>query len=403
MFSFDKELEMFKKLDYEGCEETMTKEKALGFYILVSQKYFKEKAEGKITEQTSDTAMKKIKDDFVATCYRLKNYELGDDFFKNASRVAKFYRHRGQMLGIDTSFITEEMTGEEIFDQWVEVFFKKVEPLLLNPALGEWMISADMTKSEMFWSFLSGSGGYLALETAYRYGFDPVGVFKKTGNEDHLSTWTYRDEGYLFTKWRDDQFKQRIAKAKNILVLGAGGMPEIRRTGYFEETDAWKNQNFFACDQDPRIDFDFLMNDFPKEARERIDYRKVNISEMLGMMAKEGRKFDLIYVKGVVSFMMSSFSPLTQAVMGLLEPGGEFMFDMQLVHFVMARDALYFGWGGGDSVAKIELLPLDKAENFVNGVMGDLKIPKEQVSKPIVMRDPIYNDPYGAIFIVTKR
>ena len=77
MFNIDKELETFQKLNYDGCEETMSKEKALGFYIPVSQKYFKEKAEGYITEQTSEQAMKKIKDDFFGTCYRLKKDELG--------------------------------------------------------------------------------------------------------------------------------------------------------------------------------------------------------------------------------------------------------------------------------------------------------------------------------------
>ena len=92
----------------------------------------------------------------MKTAYRLKKVELGAEFFRNRRKVAEFYTHRGQMLGIDTSFIKVKMTGDEIFEQWVEAFWKKVEPLLLNPALGEWMFAADMTKSEMFWSFLSG-------------------------------------------------------------------------------------------------------------------------------------------------------------------------------------------------------------------------------------------------------
>ena len=340
MFSIENELETFKMLNYDGCEESMTKEKALGFYIPVSQKYFREKAEGKITEQTSENAMWKIKEDFYGTCYRLKDYELGDEFFENRRMVAEFYEHRGRMLGIGTDFIKVKMTGPEIFEGWIDAFWKKVEPLLLNPALGEWMFASDMTKSEMFWSFLTGSGGYLALETAYRWGFDPVGVFKRALDEDHLSAWTYRDEGYLFTKWRDDQFMREIIKANNVLSLGAGGMPEIRRTGYLESYGFDPNQKFYACDSDPRIDFDFLMNEYPDGIRQKIDYQKIGISEMLGRAAKEGLKFDLIYIKGVISFMKDALRPLTMAAMELLNPGGKFMFDMQLSHYVMARDAL---------------------------------------------------------------
>ncbi|MBR1875467.1 class I SAM-dependent methyltransferase [Candidatus Saccharibacteria bacterium] len=402
MFNIKNELTMFKQLDYPGCEDSMSKKKAIEFYIPVSQKYFREKAEGHITDQTTDATMQKIKDDFMKTAYRLKKVELGAEFFRNRRKVAEFYTHRGQMLGIDTSFIKVKMTGDEIFEQWVEAFWKKVEPLLLNPALGEWMFAADMTESEMFWSFLSGSGGYLALETAYRWGFDPVGVFKETSLSDHLSAWTYRDEGYLFTKWRDDQFMQQIMEATDILSLGAGGMPEIRRTGYLTQHNFWEDQNFFACDQDPRIDFDFLTESLDPLARSRIDYRKISISDMLVQMQAEGRTFDLIYVKGVISFMKDALAPLIQAAMELLNPGGKFMFDMQLSHFVMARDALYFGWGGGDSVAKIELLPLEEALTFVNQTAKQLNISEDRISDPVVMLDPIYRDPFGMNIIVTK-
>ncbi|MDO4967459.1 MAG: class I SAM-dependent methyltransferase [Candidatus Saccharibacteria bacterium] len=402
MFNIDKELETFQKLNYDGCEETMSKEKALGFYIPVSQKYFKEKAEGHITEQTSEQAMKKIKDDFFGTCYRLKKDELGDDFFKNRRRVAEFYEHRGQMLGIDTRFILVKMDGDEIFDKWVEAFWLKVEPLLLNPALGEWMFAADMTKSEMFWSFLSGSGGYLALETAYRWGFDPVGVFKRASDEDHLSAWTYRDEGYLFTKWRDAQFMEQILGASKILSLGAGGMPEIRRTGYLNRYTL-ESQQFFACDRDPRIDFDFLMSDFSPEDRAKIDYRPVDITTMFRELNCYKGQFDLVYTKGTISFMKDALMPIAKASLELLEPGGKFMFDMQLLHHVMARDALYFGWGGGDSVARIELLPFTEATDFVYKSLGAIGISEEQISEPVIMRDPIHGDPFGMNIIVTKK
>ena len=401
MFKIEDELKMFEKLKYDGCEEAMTKEKAMGFYIPVSVKYFKEKAEGKVTDQTSETSMEKIRDVFFETCYRLRVKEFSDDFFDDRQQIAEFYTHRGKMLGIDTSFIRPELSGDEIFEKWIEAYWRKVSPPILNPALGEYMFASRAIDSEMFWCFLIGSAGYLAIETAYRYGFDPVGIYRQATLDDPLSLWTYRDEAYLYQKWRDDKFLEKIKQADDILALGAGGMPELRHTGYFEQSRIWSIQNFFACDPDPRIDFDFLMSYQMLGARERINYRRLTMSDMICELVNEGRQFDLIYVKGVISFMKDVLGPLTQAAMDLLRPGGKFIFDMQLSHFAMMRDACIFGWGGGDSKTKIELLPLNDATAFV---IKTIEESTERYGKidTEVFEDPFYHDPFGMNVIVEK-
>lgn len=414
MFDIDNELKMFEKLKYDGCEEPMSKKKAFDFYIPVSKTYFEDLAAGKNPEGTDPKMLEEIKTSFYTICYRLRDEEFTNSSLSNYMEVAKFYSRCGRMLGIDTSFIKPNVTGRDIFNGWIDAYWEKVKIPIMNPALGQYMFDSKTKDSPIFYCFLIGSAGYLALETAYRWGFDPIGIFRRATDEDALSLWTYRDEGYLYTKWRDDRFLYRIVSsgAKDILALGAGGMPELRRTGYFK-SGAWRYQKFTACDSDPRIDFGFLMDhidalDGPRgqveryKMQERIDYFHLGISDMLAHLAKTGQKFDLIYIKGVVSFMKDLLKPLLQASMDLLNPGGRFMFDMQLTHFVMARDALIFGWGGGVSSSKIELLPFDTAVDFVHETAKALDIKETQIGEPDVFKDPFNHDPYGVNFTINK-
>lgn len=403
MFNLSTELEMYDKLKYPGCEEAMSKEKAFSFYIPVSTKYFGELLSGGKPEETAPDKMAEIKDSFYRICAQLRREEISEEFLSDHAKVAEFYRHRGRMLGIDTSFITDEMSGEEILNGWVAAYWQKVEAPIKNPALGEYMFASRAKDSEMFWCFLAGSAGYLAIETAYRWGFDPLGIYREARLSDPLSLWTYRDEAYLYQKWRDNEFMKEIYKAGSVLALGAGGMPELRRTGYFTETSTWREQDFYACDPDPRIDFDFLMNEMPYPSRARIDYRGVAMSAMITAMLSEGRKFDLIYIKGVMSFMMKQLRPVIQAAMGLLNKGGRFVFDLQLKHFAMLRDACIFGWGGGASAEKIELLSLPEAMDKVNLALDELSNlghARPHLTGPIVMKDPFLGDEFGMNLIL---
>lgn len=401
MFDINEQLLMFDQLKYDGCEAAMTKERAFSFYIPTSLKYFEGLKKGENPEETSQEKQKEIKDSFYRICERLKETELPKEFLSDTKNVERFYRHRGQMLGIPTDFLKPEMSGEEIFSAWTDAYWKKVEPLLKNPALGEYMFASRAKDSELFWCFLVGSASYLAIETAYRFGFTPVGTFREATLDDPLSLWTYRDEAYLYQKWRDDQFRSEIENATEALALGAGGMPEIRRTGFLDGKSEI-SQNIFACDSDPRIDFEFLASELPEKIREKIDYRKVDLSTMLAMMMKEERTFDLIYIKGVLSFMTDRIEPVTAAVMQLLRPGGKFLFDMQLSHFAMLRDACIFGWGGGASDAKIELLPKDDAMKIVYNATDNLGISRGRIPEPVVMKDPFIGDEFGMNVTILK-
>ena len=402
MFKIEDELKMFDQLKYEGCEEPMSKEKAHDFYIPISQMYFSNKAKGDNSDETEPKILREIRDSFYTICSRLKAEELDSDFLGNSEKVAKFYRHRGKMLGIDTSFIDEHMTGGEIFNDWIDAYWEKVKVPILNPALGEYMFASRAKDSDLFWCFLIGSAGYLAIETAYRWGFDPVGVYRQATLGDPLSLWTYRDEAYLYQKWRDYQFLNQIIEVDNILTLGAGGMPELRHTGYFKEFNFWRDQKIYACDPDPRIDFDFLMNDSPFPSRKSVDYRNIDMLTMLKEMKEEGKRFDLIYVKGVISFMKEALGPLAEASLELLNTGGKFIFDMQLKHFAMARDACIFGWGGGDSKVKIELLSLDDALEFIEQTMQKNAWSKDLLLPYGVFKDPFYGDPFGINAAIKK-
>lgn len=402
MFDIKEQLNMYESLRYDGCEAAMTKERAFSFYIPVSLKYFKTLAEGGQPEETDPKMLAEIKRSFYGICERLKDSELPKDFLNDSEKVALFYHKRGKMLGIPTDFIADDMTGEDILKGWFDAYWRKVEPLLKNPALGEYMYASHAKDSEMFWCFLVGSASYLAIETAYRWGFDPVGIYREAALDDPLSLWTYRDEAYLYQKWRDNEFMGEIRGAKDILALGAGGMPEIRRTGYLRNDSAWEDQTFCACDLDPRIDFDFLMEDQPLPAHERIRYEHTDIETMLRNMREEGNTFDLIYVKGVLSFMMDKIGPLSLAAMSLLRPGGKFIFDLQLEHFAMLRDACIFGWGGGASSAKIELLPREKALGKVYAQTDAVGIKRTQILDPVVMTDPFNRDEFGMNIIIKK-
>ena len=395
MFDIKKQLEMFDKLKYDGCESAMSKERAFSFYIPVSLSYFKTLSEGKTPEETKKSDLDDIKTSFYAICEHLKNTELSNDFLENPAKVADFYRHRGKIIGLDTSFINDSLSGEEIFRLWVDAYWQKVEPLLKNPALGEYMFASKAKDSEMFWCFLSGSASYLAIETAYRYGIDPVGIYREATLSDPLSLWTYRDEAYLYQKWRDDQFMQEIADAKNILALGAGGMPEIRRTGYLENAENWRTQHFTACDSDPRIDFDFLMDNQPEAAKSRIDYHHLDIKSMFEKALRENRRFDLVYIKGVLSFMTDMIKPVIETALMVLEPDGKLLFDLQLSHFAMIRDSLIFGWGGGNSTSKIKLLSTDDALSVVRAATDALGLKPRQLPLPVIMKDPFYGDDFG--------
>ena len=346
---------------------------------------------------TSPEKMENIKTKFYNTCEVLRNKELKDSFFSNHTQVVDFYHRRGRMLGIDTSFINPEMSSLEIFANWIDAYWQKVEPLLLNrPALCDFIIEKRLVDSEMFWSFLLGPMDYLGAEAAYRWGFDPVGVYRCAASSDPFTAWAKSDEFFAFQRWRNEKLLKEIIEADEVLVLDCGSLPELRMSDYiYDNQYRFREQTFHACDIDLKVDLDFLMMEYVPEAKRRIHYQQYSISEMLVEMVNSNETFDLIYLKDSLSFRLKSIQPLMQAALRLLNPGGKFVFDLRLLHPTLEEYKKIFGLDGLELPTTMEVVDLvEKARRKIG-------LRKNQLVPPIVMKDS-EGDDFGIIISVMK-
>lgn len=406
-FNIDQELQKAEELKFPDWQKAMSKETALNVYVPLSVEYFTNKSAGLPIKTTPESDLEVFKSMFYSRFEYLRDEELPKVLDLNdTAAVADFYRFRCKLLGFEQDWITDDLSSDDILNQFRDYFWDKYRNYLLNPATGQYMFDSQAYHSDVFPAFMLGSGGWLAIEPAYRYGIDLVGIYRKTEDTDPISLWSYRDEGYLYQKWRDILFANEIkATGENaeILVLGGGGLPEIRHTGYMEEcADIMKTQKFYVCDPDDSIVPEFLFQNCNQELFKNIDYRKTDLKTMLGVMMQEKRQFDMIYTKGLMSFVLDQMPDIIGAAMQMLKPGGKICFDLQIKHFAMMRNACVFQWGGGDSSFRIELKPLEELQQVVYAAVDALNIPRENVDMSNIMHDATAGDPFGVTVIIKK-
>ncbi|MBQ6486309.1 hypothetical protein IJI76_01085 [Candidatus Saccharibacteria bacterium] len=375
-------------------EFALSKDRALELYIPKARQFLERGLANGADES-------RVRGCFYNTCEYVKRRDfLGED----RTQVAEFYRHRGKMLGIDTSFITPDAPCSIIMIDWMSAFWEKIKPFAFNPALNKFLFESKVIRSRLIWCFLANPHGYLGNELIYRNGFDPLGLWIERDTEENTSAWPYHNGLYAYRGLRDWQIAQVILNADNILVFNGSSMPELRLTGYIgSHFDRFLEQTFYVADSDPCLDFDFLMLEYPEKVKSRIKYHHMSNSEMIVEMLNQNKRFDLIYAKDILFSAPKSIKSLVQAAMGLLEPGGFFLFDLPLNHFAVVRDAYLFSSSEKDlEICKyLEDLTGQEVIKLLSDITSRLDISLSQVETDFAI-DEGTGEKYGVGVIIKK-
>ena len=111
-------------------------------------------------------------------------------------------------------------------------------------------------------------------------------------------------------------------------------MLELRRTGMAE---ADYPAEILACDLDERIDIEAL-------SMPGVQYKRADMWELLNYRDNYGA-FDDVVSNGVMSYYVGDLGKVVEKVdRNVLKEGGKFVFDLQLDHWDLRRDALVFNW-----------------------------------------------------------
>lgn len=273
-----------------------------------------------------------------------------------------------------------------------EKLWARTSELAKNPAMAEFLLDSRACDSDFFVPWQNAVPRAVILEAAYGYGYDLKGTYRHIPETDPFQVWVEHDAGFKFARWRDRYYANALIDnhCRNILFLGAGWLPELRYTDFFDR--GWdRDSRITCCDLDATIDKNFI---FPPEVAKQVDYHHVGLVEMLMDVRAKGAKYDGVFAKGVMSYCMDNLSTTIGVVLELLEPGKRFVFDLQTPHWSMLRNGYVFGWG---SDGAIRLLPTDQIVSIVNEACSG--VPHASISYD---EDPTDREPVGVVVTITR-
>ena len=281
---------------------------------------------------------------------------------------------------------TTEQQGDKIW--------KQILPLLVNPAMAKFCQDTKAMESEFFPMWLCTVPRAVALEVAYGYSTDLNGVHRVIPTNDPLAVWV--DEPvFKYLRWRD-AIAADLIHGMELLFFGAGWLPELRYTRFLEQHFRLE-QSYYCCDQDPLINLEQLLD---REMLPSFDYRLVTIDQMIAearvMKSNRGYGFNTIVAKGVMSYQIDALPAVIAAAMELMEPNGVFVFDLQLKHWTLVRNALLFNWSAD---GKFKLL--ETVEDAVKTVKASCTgvLPTDKI---VVQPDIVNDEPVGVVFTINK-
>lgn len=336
----------------EVQRRTVTKEYAQAA-IMSSAKRMQEKAAGVLNNDTPPSVIEELGEVFEQTCRRME---------------------------------VDPEKKKQIWD--------KVSQLLQNPSMAKFCEDTKAMESEFFPMWLCTVPRAVALEVAYGYSTDLNGKHRPIPDSDPLAVWV--DEPvFKYLRYRDS-IAAKLLHGKELLFLGAGWLPELRFSGFLK-TRFSAEQKFYCCDQDPEINLKALLE---PEILESFDYRLETMDKMLAemqaMVTGRGYGFNTVVAKGVLSYQLEALPKVVQAVMDLLEPNGVFIFDLQLKHWTLVRNALLFNWSAG---GKFKLL--ETVIEAIN-VVQESCLGTNHFEKIVIQPDEVNDEPVGVVFTVRK-
>ncbi|MBR3323366.1 hypothetical protein IKG16_00580 [Candidatus Saccharibacteria bacterium] len=266
------------------------------------------------------------------------------------------------------------LAPSDVIDRQLDAFRK----ITVNPASAILIDLMRATESEFFVQWLQDSMAVssFAMEPAYRYGRDILGVYRKMPDYDPAVAMS-DDAGYSFTRWRDkkaSELMQATGKEGKVLSIACGTLPELRFFDY--PVDLLLSQEFICYDY-AKIDLEmfFKANNMPTKT---VHMEQLDLSSALKKEIPRANKmkYDLINIKGYLSYALPQLSEIIPAVVSILKkPGAKFAFDLQLANWTMLRNKWIFLWGQGEGI-QFELLDnAEAAKELVEKIIKDAKLP----------------------------
>ncbi len=177
----------------------------------------------------------------------------------------------------------------------------------------------------------------MSLEVAFGYGYDIAGNWRKIPKDDKFYWWVIREGMFIYLRERAVNAAELIQDKKNVLILGAGFMPELRYVGYKPEV----KQRIVAVDSDASIPNSKLFQKVLELEDVSVEYHTGNL---ISELADSAELFDAIVMNGVMSYCYDKMLDIIWLALAKLAPGGTFLFDLQLKEWNIVRDALVFDW-----------------------------------------------------------
>ncbi|MBR3135261.1 hypothetical protein IKG54_01695 [Candidatus Saccharibacteria bacterium] len=240
-----------------------------------------------------------------------------------------------------------------------------------------------------------------ALEPAYGYGRDFTNHYGKIPPYDPAVA-MMDDAGFEYVRWRDQKMcslMKSTGKGGKVLSIACGTMPELR---YFEYPKWLFETQHFVCYDIALIDYKMFFDEVGMPV-DNIHPCQMNLASALEEETRhmDGRKYDLINIKGFLSYALPMLPEIIPAVVRLLQkPGAKFGFDLQLKNWTLNRNKWLFLWAS-DADMDFELLNnFNEAKNLVESIIKDGDLPVEMdISQPGFSS----NDTAGVFVTLTKR
>lgn len=222
-----------------------------------------------------------------------------------------------------------------------EMLATTIEKARGNKGLYQFFLDYGMY-SDFFIPWLMKIPNAISLEVAFGYGYNIDGEWCHILFNDAFYWWIIREGMFIYLRERAVNTAKLIQDRENVLILGAGYLPELRYVGYEPAIAGGGTQKIVAVDSDASIPGSKLLSEsLAKVPNVSVDYRTGNLINAL----KDGTELhDAVIMNGVMSYCYDKMLDILWLAIGRLKYGGTFMFDLQLKEWNIVRDALVFDW-----------------------------------------------------------
>lgn len=212
-----------------------------------------------------------------------------------------------------------------------------------NPGLAKFMREYGV-HSRFFLQFLYHVPQASSLGAAFGEGHDMSGKYTQIPQSDLMYRFSAQDEMFAWLRQRTRLVQEQMKKAKSVLFIGAGSLPELRRYDYPLED---LKQRVVGYDSNLQLRT-HLAEVFAKPVEDYgIEYHFESFETAFADKNNWGQ-YDLVVANGVLSYY-TKHAQLEKMLknMKLMLAAGKanmIMFDLQLMQMELIRDAVVLNW-----------------------------------------------------------